>query len=221
MPQHKVKCYYCGEEFDANSKEFGKIGRFYAHKECGDKNDWQKISKVTKAAAERDRVKCLYCNKLFYKSQEPYKQVGNRYAHEACYNKYHEVDDDYKDKIYELVKQIFGPGYQYFAIEAYRAKFLRDGITNQEIYQALYYFYIVQKHSTEKAHGNIGIVPYVVDDANSYFENIKKYSDKVSASTFKMGSKIINVQSNSDDNENQKNLRGKFYIDPNTLKDLE
>lgn len=220
MPQHKVKCYYCGIEFDANAEEFGKVGRFYAHKHCGDEHEWQKISKITKAAPSRDRVKCLYCNKLFYKSQEPYEQIGTRYAHKNCYDKYHEVDDDYKDKIYELVKQIFGPGYQYFAIESYRAKFLRDGISNKEIYQALYYFYIVQKHSIEKAHGNIGIVPYVVDDANAYFANIKKYSDKVNASTFKMGSKVINIQNNSSLNNNEK-LRDRFYIDPNSLKDLE
>lgn len=217
MPQHKVKCYYCGIEFDANAEEFGKVGRYYAHKKCGEEHNWVKI---TKAVSSRDRVKCLYCNKLFYKSQEPYEQVGTRYAHKNCYDKYHETDDDYKDKIYELVKQIFGPNYQYFAIESYRAKLLRDGISNQEIYQALYYFYIVQKHSIEKAHGNIGIVPYVVDDANAYFANIKKYSDKVNASTFKMGSKIINIQANSD-LHNQEKLRNKFYIDPNSLKDLE
>lgn len=221
MAQHRVKCYYCGEYFDANKEECGKVNaNRYAHKKCGDEHGWEKNSTPIRAEKDRAQVKCLYCNKLFYKDDVPYKQVGRRYAHLSCYEEYHDPDDDYIGKIYEIVKEVFGSAYNYWAIEGMRAKMLRDGITNKEIYQSLYYWYKVKGSSTAKANGNIGIVPYIVDDANDYFKEIEKYSEKAKQTTFTMGQKIIDI-SGAQEKTYLGKIRNKMYVDPNSLKDLE
>jgi hypothetical protein len=36
---HMVKCLYCGEHFDADKIAFIKIGRRYAHEECGNRQN--------------------------------------------------------------------------------------------------------------------------------------------------------------------------------------
>ena len=128
---------------------------------------------------------------------------------------------DYISKIYQLIKTVFGPGYDYKKIEAQRARMINDGITNQDIYNSLYYFYIVQKHSIARANGGINIVPYIVEDARDYFESIQKYSEKVHPNTFKMGSKVVEVSALDETTNYQDKLKNRFSIDPNSLKDLE
>ena len=98
---------------------------------------------------------------------------------------------------------------------------INDGITNQDIYNSLYYFYIVQKHSIARANGGINIVPYIVEDARDYFESIQKYSEKVHPNTFKMGSKVVEVSALEETTNYQDKLKNRFSIDPNSLKDLE
>ena len=230
MKTHNVKCYYCGNIFDANKEQFVKVNSTrYAHKSCQEERD--KVSgfkddngleiPTTASNNKMKKVKCIYCNRLFPLDSTDYKMVGNRYAHTACYNTFHSPDDDYISKIYQLIKTVFGPGYDYKKIEAQRARMINDGITNQDIYNSLYYFYIVQKHSIARANGGINIVPYIVEDARDYFESIQKYSEKVHPNTFKMGSKVVKVSALEETTNYQDKLKNRFSIDPNSLKDLE
>ena len=43
MAKHIVKCPFCGQSFDANSEEFVKIGRRYAHANCYKQAEENKI----------------------------------------------------------------------------------------------------------------------------------------------------------------------------------
>ena len=56
MAKREVKCYYCGEVFDANVEEFTRIGQRYAHKRCYDKRDIETKAKEDMYAFLRDNV---------------------------------------------------------------------------------------------------------------------------------------------------------------------
>ena len=50
-------------------------------------------------------------------------------------------------------------------------KFKTEGISYRAQLLTLKYFYEVKKNSVEKSHGSIGIIPYVVSDAQYYYES--------------------------------------------------
>lgn len=118
----------------------------------------------------KSNVKCVYCQQIFDRNNEPYEKVGARYAHKKCYDLYYTDEDFYKDKIYEVIKEVFGPKYNYVKIDKQRRDFNAAGINNRIIYETLYYYYIVRENSKEKANGGIGIVPYILNEAKSYFK---------------------------------------------------
>lgn len=125
------------------------------------------------------RVKCVYCDKTFDRDTVPNIKVGRRYSHVDCYEKNHNPDDDFKGKIYALIKELYGPDYDYVTIERQRANYIVNGYTNEDIYNSLYYHYKVKNGSIEESHGRIGIVPYVVREANSYFNKLKNNTEKI------------------------------------------
>ena len=73
----------------------------------------------------RAPVKCLYCGEIFDRNKEPCQKIGLRYAHQECYDLNFTEEDDYKEKIYQFVKKIFGPDYKYQSIESQRKNFLK------------------------------------------------------------------------------------------------
>lgn len=231
MPKHIVTCRYCGEKFDTNDALFVKIKNRYAHEECHDKYVAEEKKRLddllsdSETKSEKTRVKCVYCDKIFDKDKEPWKQVGTRYAHEACYNAHWTPDDEWPNRMYtEIISKVFGPGYDFKKMERQRAKFNKEGLSNKEIYMSLYYFYIVQNHSTARSNGGIGIVPYVVDDAIDYFNQVKKSVRKAQGPTYlTTGSKFVVTMDTEAEKERRENYnpRSKFHIDPNSLKDLE
>ena len=117
MAKHLVKCFYCGESFDANSTPFVMVNsRRYAHKSCKQEKD--------------KRVLEEYIKELFgYTSIPPRvsKQIQN-YVHD-----------------------------------------LEHHYTYSGIYKTLKYFFEVKGNSIEKANGGIGIVPYVYQEAFTYW----------------------------------------------------
>lgn len=61
MAKHMVKCFYCGETFDASIEPFVKPNsRRYAHKECAESADAHK----TKEEKDREQLE-LYIKQLF------------------------------------------------------------------------------------------------------------------------------------------------------------
>lgn len=158
-------------------------------------------------------VKCLYCNEYFDRNSEPFQKVGRRYAHQNCYDENFSDEDFYKEKIFEFVKNIFGANYKYQQIEVQRKRFIKSGMTNKGIYDALKYYFEVKNGSIERSEGRIGIVPYVYDDAESYYKNLNKLTNNLSRSMQQpKKSKIIDINSICS-NQNKKEKK----IDMNSL----
>lgn len=117
---------------------------------------------------------------MFDADVEPFeKPRSNRYAHKACYDKEFTEDDKFISKIYELMKQIFNDKYDYLVTERQRKSYLKDGMSNEDIYNALKYFYVIKKNSSQGSGGRIGIVPFVVDEARQYFAAQKAREAKI------------------------------------------
>lgn len=104
------------------------------------------------------KLKCKYCNELIDKSKDEYEKVsGNRYAHKSCCT---EDNVEYmKDKIKLYVRKQLGENYNAIKVNSQIKNYIdKLFLTPQQIYQALVYWYEVQKASPEKANGGIGIV---------------------------------------------------------------
>ena len=64
--------------------------------------------------------------------------------------------------------------------ERQRNHFIKDfGYNNEGILLALKYFYEVKKSSPDKSGNRIGIVPYVYEEAQSYYSNLNKKQKKI------------------------------------------
>lgn len=139
-------------------------------------------------------VKCLYCGEIFDRNKEPCQKIGLRYAHQECYDLNFTEEDDYREKIYQFVKKIFGPNYKYQAIETQRKSFVKKGMTNKGIYYTLKYYFEIQNGSIEKSAGRIGIVPYVYEEAQEYYEKIDKMARRLAKSVQQtMKERIVDV----------------------------
>lgn len=117
-------------------------------------------------------VKCAYCGGQFD------RDLGQRYKdknyHKNCYKEVKEKDEltEYICKIFHLKKP--GPR-NYSLIKRYSTQ----GLTYTGMLNALKYFYEVQNHSTEKAKESIGIIPYVYEEANKYYNDINNRKEKI------------------------------------------
>ena len=260
MAKHVVKCCYCKKDFDISTEPFGRplkeLGstelnpRRYAHQACGEKYNWipitefsrlEKKAELQEEAAQKGRTvseqkskmkKCLYCNKMIDLDIDNACKVGvgTRWAHKECYEKYFSADDQWIDKLYSVLKVAFG-NYDFQKIERQRISYIKQGLTNKDIYNALNYWYIVKNKSIEKANGGIGIVPYIYEDANEYFKSIEKSSQKINPATFKMGSKIVDIDFSKEkkvETEDEKKQRiasihgwDLSFSNPELYKDLE
>lgn len=159
-------------------------------------------------------VKCLYCNKLFDRNKEECQKIGRRYAHQKCYERNYTESDYYKEQIYTFIKTIYGTDYKYPAIEAQRKSYIKKGMTNKGIYYALKYYFEVKKGSSEKSDGRIGIVPYVYEEANQYFDKLNNLAKKLATSVQEnIKEKIVDVDL-INNNQNQRIQK----IDMNTLE---
>ena len=135
MAKHLVKCFYCGETFDANSVPFVMVNsRRYAHQSC------QEDKLASESKQEKDkRLLEEYIKKLFgYSSIPPRvtKQIQS-YVHDLEHN-----------------------------------------YTYSGIHKTLKYFFEVRGNPLEKANGGIGIVPYVYDEAYTYWRALWEAQQK-------------------------------------------
>jgi hypothetical protein len=103
---------------------------------------------------------------------------SRRYAHQSCQNdKLASETKQEKDKriLEEYIKKLFGyktiPPRVAKQIQTY-VHDLEHNYTYSGIYKTLKYFFEVRGNSLEKANGGIGIVPYVYDEAYTYWRAI-------------------------------------------------
>ena len=130
-------------------------------------------------------VKCSLCGNGVLKTEaERYK---NKNYHADCL----EIQLS-KEELTDYICRLFSlkaPGPRiYTQIKTFLDKY--PHYTYKGIKQALVYFYEVQKKPIDKANQGIGIVPYVYDSAQEYFNNISLRQERVANAL----SNSLNVQ---------------------------
>ena len=119
-------------------------------------------------------AKCFYCNEQFDRNQEEWVAVNaRRYAHKKCYDKI-QANKTQEEKDYEAllsyVKKIFG----YSTIPSKVSRQITDykkeyNFSYSGMLKALLWWFEVKKNSVEAANGGIGILPYIYNDAKTYY----------------------------------------------------
>ena len=120
------------------------------------------------------KVKCYYCGLQFDREKEPFVAVNSRrYAHKECHEKA-QAGKSQEEKDYEaLIKYIK----QKFNLTTMSAKITRQitdykkqySFTYSGMLKALMWWFDVQRHTLEGTNGGIGILPYIYNDAKSYY----------------------------------------------------
>lgn len=130
-------------------------------------------------------VKCFYCGETFDTNTIPFVMVNSRrYAHKSCQDdKLASETKQEKDKriLEEYIKELF----HCTTISPRVAKQIQTLVHDVEhnytysgIYKTLKYFYDVRGNSIEKANGGIGIVPYVYNEAYTYWRALWEAQQK-------------------------------------------
>jgi len=120
-------------------------------------------------------VKCYYCGQMIDRDNEfLWHQMNNgRYCHNECeesFYKKEKKESSEKEQIHQKIKDLCGQDYVKSRVEKQIKDNLKDGRSLKGILQALEYWYDIQKHDPKEAYGGIGIVEYVYQDAQNYFE---------------------------------------------------
>lgn len=119
-------------------------------------------------------AKCFYCGERFDRNQEEWVAVNSRrYAHKKCHeekeNTKTQEEKDY-EKLIKYIKNKFG----YSSLPVRVNKQINDykkeyNFTYSGMFKALTWWFDIQNHTIEKANGGIGILPYIYNDAKTYF----------------------------------------------------
>lgn len=121
-------------------------------------------------------VVCPVCNKKFDRDKTEFVKEGRRYLHIECAQTAEErLSKEEKDKraLNQYIMQLFGTEYVNPRIQTQIRKYTSEnGFTYAGILMALKYFYEVRHGDIEKAHGGIGIVEYIYQDAKNYYFDI-------------------------------------------------
>jgi hypothetical protein len=122
-------------------------------------------------------VLCYYCKKNDDKvMKDQAVRIDNKNFHPHCAKIYAD-----KKELSETICRIFklkAPGPRN---NAFISKYINEGMTYKGITRALMYFYDVQKNNTDKSNGGIGIVPWVYEDANRYYEKKENMEKELEA----------------------------------------
>ena len=122
-------------------------------------------------------VVCLYCQKRFDTEQEPFVKPNKvRYAHKSCADlreaskTQEERDKEALEKyILKLLDEPYLSARVKKQIKEYQEQYQ---YTYSGMLKSLIWFYEIKGHSTEKANGGIGIIPYIYKDACNYYYNL-------------------------------------------------
>lgn len=120
------------------------------------------------------KVKCIYCKQQLERdSDECVKIRDRRYAHKTCAEgisaEERQKEED-KSKLYKYIKELFGDRANWKTIEKQLEKFQNeDGYTYSGILKSLMFHYGIKKHSPNEGLGNLAIVPYVYQQAYTYY----------------------------------------------------
>ena len=120
------------------------------------------------------KVKCAFCQSETNKVEKTEAiRIDEKNFHPLCAKKYQD-----KKELCDTICRIFKfkmPGPRN---NAYISKFIGEGMTYKGMTNALVYFYDIKKNSIEKSNNGIGIIPWVYEEAQKYFEN-KTMGEKI------------------------------------------
>ena len=115
-------------------------------------------------------VICQYCKSQSNKVDKDVAiRVDEKNFHPECAVLYAD-----RKQLYGIICRIFklkAPGPRN---NAYISKFLGQGMTYKGMSKALVYFYEVKKNSIAKSDNGVGIIPWVYEEANKYYERKEK-----------------------------------------------
>lgn len=130
------------------------------------------------------KVKCIICGKVFDTNTEPFLLVSNgtRYVHINCKQQQELVaarEEQEKEELENYIKQLFHftslPPRILKQIEVFVKE---NKYSYSAIRKTLIYFFEIKHNDLDKANNSIGIVPYVIDEAKKYWQEIKNAQDK-------------------------------------------
>lgn len=178
-------------------------------------------------------VKCPYCQETFDRDTVENEKVGRRYYHVDCYNKVkkeaqqraavalrqEKVQSD-REELNDLIKEKLGTEANWGAINRQIISFIKTyNYSYREIYLSLLYYFEVQKQNTSKCQGRIGIVPYVHDEAISYYKKMTDKQFSIAKNLISSNEEIVVRTINKI--EEEKGKERKKLIDLSELMDLE
>ncbi len=101
----------------------------------------------------------------------------------------------YVDKIYNYLTKEVGLKVNYGDLMKQCKNFkLKYKYTYKGIYLTLKYFYGVKKGSPEKSNNRIGIIPYVYEEARSYYETLERKKELINSNIYKQKNNIEKIQ---------------------------
>lgn len=120
-------------------------------------------------------VKCPYCSVTFDTMAEPYVTMGRRYAHKACWEEHNakvpQEQRDY-DNLIQYLKDLFGMNPSPLILRQIREYKKDYNYSYTGIMKTLQWWYNVQKKPLGDTNTGIAIVPYIYQDASSYYYNL-------------------------------------------------
>lgn len=196
MAKITVKCPVCEQHFDRNSPSIEAIKdktRWY-HMECYNEKVRQDAEKelakeqAIRAKAEKIQKDLTYREaaqnkkiedldkaieekqQLRQKQKEEYIKTVQKKTEQLEKLK---ADTDSRRRLTDYVQSIFGDAANWPAVNNQIATFKRKhGLTEDDIYFTLKYFYEIRNGDKKKSNGGIGIVPYVHKEAMEYMANL-------------------------------------------------
>lgn len=119
-------------------------------------------------------AKCVYCGEQFDRNQEEWVAINaRRYAHKKCHEQA-EAGKSQDEKDYEALTKYIKQKFQMQTISAKVTRQISDykkqyNFTYSGMLKALTWWFDVKKNTTENTNGGIGILPYIYNDAKTYY----------------------------------------------------
>lgn len=146
-------------------------------------------------------VKCFYCGQSFDASTEEFvKPRVNRYAHKTCAERYRNSktkEERDKEKLEEYIKELFHITELTPKIKNQIKQYAEKNYSYSGMYKSLKYFYEIKGNSIEKAQGGIGIVPWIWDEAFTYWRalwEIQERNKEVEAEKFILPTREVHIE---------------------------
>lgn len=148
-------------------------------------------------------VICKYCGIKFDRDKYPFVQVSSRrYAHKECAEVEEKELEEKKSEKTELdnyIMELFNEDYVNPRIQKQIKQYVEEyDYTYSGIRKTLIYFYEVKGNSIKKSNGGIGIVPYIYNEAYSYYyliEKAKQVNQDKNLERFKLKEEIVHIKS--------------------------